>query len=189
MRKLRILRDGLAISRVSSRLGSELRAVKISFVQALHFQGHFTSFEEMLERYGEQKRLKEDEFYDGYLAIYYGCWNQSVAFLRGAIKRLGFPCCDEFEARAQETSGDFLGIFVNIWTPLDCRIYEWIKVLQLYGKVSETTNAKALADKLKKAIIEAAVNNSVLRLTEEEYLILLSFMADKFSQIFVEVNR
>lgn len=191
MRKLRILRDGLAISNVCPKieLGNELKAVKISFVQALHFQGHFSSFEEMLKCYGEQKRLQEGEAYDGYVAIFHACWNQSVAFLRGAIKKEKSSGHDEYKFCVQDITGSFPGIFTNIWTPNNCRFSDWIEALKLYDKVNEDTDPNALDKKLKEAIIDAAVNNSVLRLTEEEYMILLSFMADKFSQIFVETNR
>lgn len=189
MRKLRILRDGLAVSNVSAKLGNELKAVKLSFVQALHFKGRFTSFEEMLAQYGEQKRLKENEFYDGYVAIFFGCWCQSVAYLRGTVCKKNTPAQDEYETVIQDKAGTFPGIFANIWTANSCSFSDWIDVLKLHGKLDKNTDSAAFDKKLKEEITDAAANNRPLRLTEEEYLVLLSFIPDKFSQIFVETDR
>lgn len=205
MEKFKINVSALEIREASLILGKEPRIVKLSFEQAMAFCCHFSSFEEMLEAYGAKNRLPLDEYYDGYVAVYYSSYRQEVIHMNGMLRRCMYSGAmlmwAPYEIKEAATKGGLYevlypldngkfipGLFNYVWTFNDCRFEQWAVYLQKEKLLSEIVNPYEVEVSLKRKLTQLLVNEEPLECDPIENLVLFSYAPDYFSRFFTKVE-
>lgn len=181
MKKFRIFQGNMGISPALTNFETELQAVKLSPSQAMYFKGRFPSFEEMLKRYGENRRLKLNEKYNGYIAIHRAAWKQDLVFMKGEIRQTD---SGSFAVLFESEDGVKPGFFANTWMVNDAKFAFWTSILQERHMISSRIDAAYYDRRLKSKIIYAILNNTPVTLSDDECLIVLNTIPGKFHQIF-----
>lgn len=201
MKKVKFYPSALEIRPASTIFGTEFRAVKLTFEQAMAFNSGFVSFEKMIETYGIANVLHLGEQYDGYVAIYYSSWKQSVIKLRGAVERLTkaealnmmpsalrdaalndaaykiiYRCADGKQVR---------GAALYVWTFGDCRFSELIHHLQKQGKMSAGLSPDTIEISLKRKILQSLTTNAPVSVTDEENNVLMNYLGKAYYTQFI----
>ncbi len=205
MEKFTINVSALEIRKADLILGKEPRIVKLSFEQAMGFRCHFSSFEEMLEAYGAKNRLPLDEYYDGYVAVYYSSYRQEVVHVNGMLRRCMYSGAmlmwapyeikeaatkgELYEVLYPLDNGEFIsGLFNYVWTFNDCRFEQWAVYLQKEKLLSEIVNPYEIEVSLKRKLTQLLVNKEPLECDPIENLVLFSYAPDYFSRFFTKVE-
>ena len=166
---------------------------------------HFSSFEEMLEAYGAKNRLPLDEYYDGYVAVYYSSYRQEVIHMNGMLRRCMYSGAmlmwAPYEIKEAATKGELYevlypldngkfipGLFNYVWTFNDCRFEQWAVYLQKEKLLSEIVNPYEVEVSLKRKLTQLLVNEEPLECDPIENLVLFSYAPDYFSRFFTKVE-
>lgn len=201
MKKIKFFPSALEIRPASTIFGTEFLAVKLSFEQAMAFTSGFISFDQMIEIYGTASILQLGEQYDGYAAVFYNSWKQSVIKLRGAVEhfteveainmmpsslrdaalnnaayKIVYRCADG--KRVQ-------GAALYVWTFGDCRFSELIHTLQKQGKMSSSLRPDAIEISLKRKIFQSLTTDEAISVTEDEDDVLLRYLGKNYYTQFI----
>ena len=201
MEKFKINVSALETGKADLILGKEPRIVKLSFEQAMGFRCHFSSFEEMLEAYGAKNRLPLDEYYDGYVAVYYSSYRQEVVHVNGMLRRCMYSGAmlmwAPYEIKEAATkgglyevlypldNGEFIsGLFNYVWTFNDCEFERLAAYLQKEKLLSEDINPKEIDVSLKRKLTQSLVDKKPLIVDYDECELLYTYLLDYFSSFF-----
>lgn len=203
----------LAFRRHSQILGTEMKAVKISQPQALGFISRFTSFEDMLETYGNQK-LELGEFYTGYIAVYHGSYSQEVIYMKGKVRKYsGHPShLRDANLRLAAEKGTFYevvdpgnieetypnyragdvhyqreGLFQFVWNFKECRFESHVRTMQSHGYLLEA-DAEQIDKALKYKVLKGFATGKAFELTNDENVVLKSYLGKYYKTFFTEVK-
>ena len=207
MKKLKIYPSALEIRNADLPVVLEIKAVKLTYEQAMTFNEAETyTFAQLLAKYGENQRLQVGEFYDGYVAMTYP-WNRAiVAKMLGVLRRVpaevAKECIYNSTMAANITKGEAWqvvyprkdggfsdGAFKYVWSFNGCifaSLVERIKKNEgkLYG-----VDAKELDATLKRKLAAALLTeDKVVELTDDEDLVLRAYAPDYYRHFFAEVD-
>lgn len=201
--RIKVFPSALEIRPASTIFGTEFKAVKLSFEQAMAFSSGFYSFDHMLETYGRANILQLGEQYDGYIAVYYSQWQQDVVKIRGVVERFS-----ELEALNLQPSGlrdaalkdaaykivyrcqdgkKVCGSALYVWTFGDCRFAELIHALQQQKKISVSIIPDAMEINLKRKLIQSLIADEVVEISEDENEVLLKYLGKAYYMQFISV--
>ena len=138
----------------------KIQAVKISFKQAMLFKGNFKTFAQMLERYGRNSELRQDERYIGYLAVYTP-FGQMVAWVDEASRYLE----------------------VINFNMLDFESH--IRIMKSFGYLWRSKEATKIATSIRTKIFIGVIKDVPISVSKDEFLVLKTYFGDKkFKKIF-----
>jgi hypothetical protein len=189
----------LALYDASLVLGKEPCVIKLSFEQAMSFDEKFDSPEEMISFYGKENLLELGEFYEGYVAVYYSSWRQMVISFKGSLQRVSnLNDCywlpqNMIEAAKNGSyysvtySNGACGAFQYVWTFNGCNFASWARMLKKKGFLPAEVSADTISDSLKKKIIAALVNNEAFSLSENEGLVLKTYLGNYYETFFSQL--
>lgn len=194
MKKLKILNSNLEIRVAQMPVGTEFRAVKLSYEQAMAFDHHVTSFDELIARYGLSSELKSNEHYEGYIAVPYPWGRVDVIHLAGAVQKIDPNAAkyfwDENKANLvregkcwyvqwQNTDGSTCpGKFNYVWTFNGCHFAKTIIDLQETGYLSSDIDAERTDKILKDKLVSALCGNKIVEVSDNEDLILKAYLGE-----------
>ena len=206
MKKLEIKPSALKIRRAQLPAVSEIKAVKLTYAQAMAF-ANIRSFDELITRYGSANQLKAGEIYKGYIAVFYPWGHSDVVYFNGYLQKLSPQeangCVDYQyaqtirEGRAwvvlyQTSDGHICsGEFFYVWTFRDCRFAEEITRLQREKNLLTAINAeetdKALKDKLVNALLS---DTKIVEVSDNEDFVLKYYLGvnSYYKAFFTEVQ-
>ncbi len=187
MKTIKIILQDLAVDKADLRIGHELKALKLSFEQAMSYEKTFSSFEEMCQHYPDANVLQEGEYYHGYLLIFYSARHQQIVYLNGMLNK----CTDEEKHHDDDIairdaahngilyeishpSHHVKGHCDNIWSFGKCSYASTVVEMQRHQGLSININAKKTEKNLKEKLKAALLNHSfTCELTDEEYTVLM----------------
>ena len=186
--------------------GSEFKAVKLTYEQAMAFESYNASFDELLAIYGSSNRLKPNEHYDGYIAVSHRWGEVSIIHLIGALQRIdpseavNYPDEDKAEVIregicwrviCQNSDGSSCPEKFNyVWTFNKCKFAKTIANLQEEYWLPSDMDAEATDKILKDKLIAALCGNKIVEVSYAEDDILKEYFGEDlfYYDIFSEVE-
>lgn len=207
MKKLKINPSKLAIRRAEIPAEAEIKAVKLTYAQAMAFDSsQVMTFDELLANYG-YNQLRAGEVYNGYIAVLYSWGRADVVYMQGYLEKISPKeadfCFDLNRAKMiregrgwtvcwQTSDGEICqGEFSYVWTFNGCRFAEEITRLQKGGYLSPEFNPDTMADMLKGKLISALqTDEKIIDLTDNEDFILRVYLGahSYYKEFFTEVK-
>ena len=183
---------------------ADVQLIKLTYDEAMTFNEPILDYGETpVDLYGQDRVLKEGEFYDGYaLWTYKFCyWHFTVVKMRGAISRIPASEADkgiygyssyEIEAgeawRIEEVSenGQKRGWdFVNVMTFTDYDFSEMVTKIQDCSDELRDVDPHKLDKVLRGKLVEALLTDEkIVMLTREEDMVLHAKLARAYKCIF-----
>ena len=195
MKKLKILTSNLEIKVAQMPVTSEFKAVKLSYEQAMAFDHHVTSFDELIARHGASRLLKPNEHYEGYIALPYSWGRVDVIHLAGAVQKVDPNAAKYFwdenkkaklvrEGKCwyvqwQNSDGStYPGKFNYVWTFNGCHFTKTIIDLQEAGYLPSDIDAEGTDKILKDKLVSALCGNKIVEVSDNEDLILKAYLGE-----------
>lgn len=206
MKKLKIYPSSLEIRNADLPVVSEIKAVKLTYEQAMAFdETEIYTVEQLEAKYGETQMLKVGEFYDGYVAMWYPWYKVIVAKMLGMIRRVPVEAaknCLFNSAMAKNIQngqawqvvyplkrGVSSGAFKYVYGFNGCcfaKITEHLKKHQ--GKLAGV-DVKEMDATLKEKLVAALLTeDKVVELTDDEDLVLRAYAPDYYRKFFAVVE-
>lgn len=173
------------------RLGNTLHVIKLSPDQAMSFK-QATSFQDLINIYGQKNVLKENEFYDGYVAVDHGYYQEVVQIYGKLIKETNYinlkdcnltDACKRGILWKVVADNCLSGKFKYIWTFSDCPFEKASEHLAEKMLISAEISAESLRDK----VINSFINNENLVINEDEAKVLQYCVEPYFSKFFTKL--
>lgn len=205
MKKLKISSYQLEIRHAQMPVGTEFKAVKLTYEQAMSFDHRVTNFNKLVACYGTASQLKPNEHYDGYIAVPYPWGKVDVVRLDGYIQRINpneaNSCFDPKKAQLIRENkcwtarhkasggGDYPGRFNYVWTFNGCRFAETIATLKEKGYLPADTDISAADKRLKDKLVSALCGDKIVEVSDNEDLILKVYLGENsyYKSFFTEV--
>ena len=206
MKKLKIYPSALEIRNANLPVVSEIKAVKLTYEQAMAFDetGIYT-VKQLMAKYGEAQMLKVGEFYDGYVAMHYPWDRVIVAKMIGMIRRVPVENAKDclFNSTMAKNiqngqawqvvyplkRGAISGAFKYVYGFNGCcfaRIAEHLKRHQ--GKLAGVDANKMDATLKEKLVAALLTEDKVVELTDDEDLVLRAYAPDYYRKFFAVVE-
>ena len=198
MKKVRIEPLHLEICRAELPYGKEFQIIKLSQKQAAQFKSKdVTSFDKLMEQYGENNRLRDGEYYNGYVVVFYYWGKAQLVKMRGMLAE-NFPeahhwsCIIPTKESSSTIPGGRVskdGVFVSIFSFSDCQFLAITDKLKEKGvllhEIDNVSVHISLKSKLQKAFIS---EEHLVELNENENYVLREYFGEYYSKFFTEVN-
>lgn len=207
MKKLKIYPSALEIRNADLPVVSEVKAVKLTYEQAMTFDEAETyTVEQLVAKYGEAQMLKVGEFYDGYVAMHYFWDSVIVAKLLGMICRIPVEDADNcfFNSALAKSikngeawhvvyplndGGTCPGAFKYVYGFNGCCFAKITKDLKRQQGKLAGVDAQQMDATLKKKLVAALLTeDKVVELTDDEDLVLRAYAPDYYRKFFAVVE-
>lgn len=206
MKKLKIYPSALEIRNADLPVVSEVKAVKLTYEQAMTFDEAETyTVEQLVAKYGEAQMLKVGEFYDGYVAMWYPWYKVMVAKMVGMIRRVPVEAaknCFFNSVMAKNIQngqawqvvyplkrGASSGAFKYVWSFNGCCFAKITEHLKRQRGQLAGVDAKKMDATLKEKLVAALLTeDKVVELTDDEDLVLRAYAPDYYRQFFAVVE-
>ncbi len=198
MRKLKIIVKNLESAQTSLPYVSELGMVKLTFAEAMTLD-ETLSLEQLVAKYGQDRLLKEGEFYDGYLAVPYRMYMKIIK-MRGCVHRIPESEAERAEEYLVQTiragkawwiiNPDNLreGKFVKVRTFADCSFLETILKLRAGTDDLQDVNPKALNKSIQDKLMATVLSeNKIVELTDDEDKVVHFYFMENYRHYFRRV--
>ena len=190
MKTIKISESALAVNHLFPVTLSEFKAIKISREQALSFSfaDQRSSYEVLKAKYAKEE-LKDGECYEGYILFNNGCVNR-VAYLHGYFRKeapeqmFTFPVWLSFPPKRTE----------SIWH----RVYRQENDKETLGELRYVFTLGTLAfekylpqkdaEKLRKKLIKSVIDNTTVKINQQEDEALHNFLDSRYKNIVKKVN-
>lgn len=200
MRKLKIIVKNLESAQTSLPYVSELGMVKLTFAEAMTLN-ETLSLEQLVTKYGQDRLLKEGEFYDGYLAVPYRMYMKIIK-MRGCVHRIPEDEADNagycFMTKAIRDGKAWCvidpdgplreGKFVKVRTFADCSFLETIVKLRAGTDDLQDVNPKALNKSIQDKLMATVLSeNKIVELTDDEDKVVHFYFMENYRHYFRRV--
>ena len=137
-------------------------------------------FDHLVKKYGTGKLLPMGERYEGY-GLFYNGVDSFLVKMKGSVRRFKNYQGDDFDLRAYSKSGSLYQVFDD---DNDGHFkYVWMLSLHRWEKFAEPE----VAISLRKKIHEAASNDYLLDVTDEECVALINYLSiSYYEKFFIE---
>ena len=193
MKKVKVYPSHFEVSAAELPCGNELRAIKLFQNQAVQFD-YSLDFEEALAQYGENNQLHPEEYYNGYIALFYWWGKTEVILMRGILRQMetvDLTGQKKWECVYPTQAKKFIqGYFERFLPPQAFKFAEYILSAKQKGAYQDIEDAKQFDEDLKKKLATAELSEECsVVLNDREYDILRAYFGTYYGKFFVDANH